>query len=164
MKDEFATLWKKEGQNEAKIPHILAGFKRVVGKGGLTRLFNMCLLKAKSKKDFAPEYYTNREWSIKQFVFPMELFVLSCQANGLCTIVMEGFDGRRVRDVIQCPKRYFVTGVVPFGYADDALVTPTLRFDPDTVVYNETFGSKREGIPVFERRGYHVCKQSLYLR
>ena len=156
MGDEFKELWKKQGLDESKIPHILAGFSRVTGKGGLTGVFSRCLLKLKSKKDFAPEYYTNKEWSVKQTVFPMEMFALSCQANGLGTIIMDGFDGRRVRDIIPCPQRHLVAGLVPFGYADEENVKPTQRYDPETMVFSETFGQKREGIPVFARK-WRVC-------
>ena len=152
MGDEFKELWKKQGLDEKKVPHILSGFSRVVGKGGITGLFAKSLLKIVSMKGFAPEYYTNKEWSVKQSVFPMEMFILACQANGLSTIIMEGFDGRRIRDIVKCPKRYFVTGLVSFGYADEENVKPTQRYDPDTMVFSETFGQKREGIPVFPRK------------
>ena len=60
----------------------------------------------------------------------MEMFVLACRANGLSSMIMEGFDGRYVRDMIGCSKRYFVTGLVPFGYGKDETVKPTLRFPP----------------------------------
>ena len=156
MGNEFKELWKKQGLDESKVPNILAGFSRVTGKGGLTGMLARCALKNKSNKDFAPEYYTNKEWSVKQAVFPMELFALSCQANGLSTIIMEGFDGRHIRDILKCPKRYFVAGLVPFGYADDEGVQPTQRYDPETMVFSETFGQKREGIPVFTRK-WCVC-------
>ena len=48
------------------------------------------------------------------------MFVLSCQANGLATGIMEGFDGRRVRGVVGCSKRYSVSALVPFGYRDES--------------------------------------------
>ena len=74
-----------------------------------------------------------QEWSTKQTIFPLELFVLSCQANGLATGIMEGFDGRRVRDVVGCSKRYNVAALVPFGYADQSTVSkPSLRYNPGT--------------------------------
>ena len=63
-------------------------------------------------------------------MFPLELFVLACQANGLCTGIMEGFDGRHVRDLIGYPKRYFVMGVVPFGYGNEENKKATLRYPP----------------------------------
>lgn len=63
-------------------------------------------------------------------MFPLEMFVLACQANGLCTGIMEGFDGRHIRDLIGCPKRYFVTGVVPFGYGNEENKKATLRYPP----------------------------------
>lgn len=63
-------------------------------------------------------------------MFPIEMFVLGCQANGLSSIVMEGFDGRHVRDLVGFSKRYFVTGLVPFGYAKESDVKPTQRYPP----------------------------------
>lgn len=63
----------------------------------------------------------------------MELFVLSCQANGLASIVMEGFDGRHIRDLVGFSKRYFVTGLVPFGYAKEGAVKPTQRYPPGSM-------------------------------
>lgn len=60
----------------------------------------------------------------------MEMFVLGCQANGLSSIVMEGFDGRHVRDLVGFSKRYFVTGLVPFGYAKESDAKPTQRYSP----------------------------------
>lgn len=81
----------------------------------------------------------------------MEMFVLSCQAHGLSTIVMEGFDGRHVRKLINCPDRYFVTGLVPFGYSAEEGVKPTLRYEADKLIYNETFGKSRTTVPEFRR-------------
>lgn len=81
----------------------------------------------------------------------MELFVLSCQAHGLSTLIMEGYDGRHVRDLIHCPKRYFVAGLVPFGYSDEENVAPTLRYDAKTMVFNERFGDERTTISEFKR-------------
>lgn len=86
----------------------------------------------------------------------MELFVLSCQAHGLSTLIMEGYDGRHVRDLIHCPKRYFVAGLVPFGYSDEENVAPTLRYDAKTMVFNERFGDERTTISEF-KRDQSVC-------
>lgn len=82
----------------------------------------------------------------------MEQFVLSCQAHGLSTLVMEGFDGRYVAKAINAPKRYFVTSLVPFGYSDEVGVKPTGRYEPEKLVYNEKFGEGRTTITKFERR------------
>ena len=47
---------------------------------------------------------------------------------------MEGFDGRHVSELIHCPKRYFVVGLVPFAmrlgtwYLMNDLVKNALRY------------------------------------
>ena len=81
----------------------------------------------------------------------MEFFVLSCQAHGLCSLIMEGFDGRHVSELIHCPKRYFVVGLVPFGYSSEENVKPTLRYETRNMVFNERFGEERTTVPEFKR-------------
>lgn len=154
MVEEYKGLSKREGKelNDKALAGMLKGMKMTIGKGGFTAWMHRVLLKQASKKQIAPEYYTNREWSIKQSIFPMELFVLSCQAHGLSTNIMEGFDGHRISKMIGCPNRYFITGVVPFGYADDTPKKPSLRYDSKELVYNEKFGVGYEGIEEFKRR------------
>ena len=132
---------------------MIKSFKLVSGKGGIRGWIQKLALSIASKKRIAPDYYTFREWSIKQSVFPMELFVLACQANGLSTNIMEGFDGHRVSKMINCPKRYFITGIVPFGYADDLVEKkPSLRYDSKDLIQAEKFGVGYEGIEEFQRR------------
>ena len=76
---------------------------------------------------------------------------MSCQAHGLSTIIMEGFDGRHVRTLINCPDRYCVTGLVPFGYSAEEGVKPTLRYEAGKLVFDEKFGVSRTTIPEFHR-------------
>ena len=92
------------------------------------------------------------------------MFVLSCQANGLATGIMEGFDGRRVRGIVGCSKRYSVSALVPFGYRDESKSSKASILYPsgigldsclciETMVFNEKFGNQRSGIPVLQREG-----------
>ena len=138
--------------SESTLKGILKGLNLTVGKGGIIGYFKSLLLTIASKKRVAPEYYTNREWAIKQSIFPMEMFVLACQANGLSTNIMEGFDGHRLSKMINCPKRYFISGVVPFGYAKDISKKPTLRYESSKLIYSEKFGNGFTGIEEFKRK------------
>ena len=163
-KDQYKELCIQAGQNmdDKKMKDMMKGMELTIGKGGFTGQLHKCGLKQESNKRIAPEYYTFREWTIKQTIFPMELFVLACQANGLSTNIMEGFDGRKINALINCSKRYFVTGVVPFGYADDTPVKPSTRYNPKDMVYKETFGNGYEGIETFKRRELNVCYKKQY--
>ena len=163
-KEQYKELCIQAGQNmdDKKMNDMMKGMELTIGKGGFTGQLHKCGLKQASNKQIAPEYYTFREWTIKQTIFPMELFVLACQANGLSTNIMEGFDGRKINALINCSKRYFVTGVVPFGYADDTPVKPSTRYNPKDMVYKETFGNGYEGIETFKRRELNVCYKKQY--
>ena len=83
----------------------------------------------------------------------------------MASIILEGFDGRKVAKLIQSPKRYFVSGIVVCGYsAEDESTAVTLRHDPgrsfpfvaydnckDSMVFEEKFNRPFEGIPAFKR-------------
>ena len=77
---------------------------------------------------------------------------------------MEGFDGRRVRGVIGCSKRYSVSALVPFGYRDESKSSKASARYPsgidccfclciEKMVFNEKFGNQRTGIPTLQREG-----------
>ena len=154
LADDFKSLWEQEGKDGSKVTKMLSTFNRTIGKGGLTGWFNELLLKFASKKMITPIYQTGLEWSTKQTIFPLEMFVLSCQANGLATGIMEGFDGRRVRGIVGCSKRYSVSALVPFGYRDESKSSKaSIRYPSETMVFNEKFGNQRSGIPVLQREG-----------
>lgn len=52
-----------------------------------------------------------------------------CEAQGLHTCPMEGFDARRVCEVLGVPARYDVPLVVSTGYCADETAEPTPRRD-----------------------------------
>lgn len=84
--------------------------------------------------------------------------MLAAAAHGLDTCPMEGFDGRRIQQVLRIPApRYAIPLIVATGYAKPEekakAETPgskgrSPRFPPETVVFNECFGRGFKGIPV----------------
>lgn len=148
MKHEFSDLWKREGMDSKMLPNIFNGFSRVVGAGGVNKWYQSLLLRIYTNKKPVPLFTTNKEWSYKNSAFPMMQFVLSCEAYGLSTIIIEGFDGRRVSKLINCPKRYAVCGIVIFGYSNETGEEKrSLRYDPATMVFEEKFNRPFFGIP-----------------
>ena len=56
-------------------------------------------------------------WSYKSTVLAAQTLLLAATAHGLSSAPVEGFDGRRVREVLGIPDRYSVPLVVALGYA-----------------------------------------------
>lgn len=57
-------------------------------------------------------------WSFKNTMLAVHAYLLACTAHGLATAPMEGFDGRRVREVLEVPDTYAIPVVVSTGYPD----------------------------------------------
>ena len=55
---------------------------------------------------------------------------------------MEGFDSRRLKEVLRIPDRYAVCACVATGYEyeEEEKVEPTPRLPLDQIVFGETFG------------------------
>ncbi|KAK8815215.1 hypothetical protein WA158_003427 [Blastocystis sp. Blastoise] len=100
-----------------------------------------------SKTTLAMLPYTAREWSIKNTIFAVQTFVLAAQAKGLGTIIMEGYDGKKIQDIIGCGDRYIVTDVVACGVPDVETNKPTLRYPIERMVYEGKFGNVMKNIP-----------------
>ena len=66
-----------------------------------------------------PSISSPEAWAFKQTMPAVQTFLLGAVAAGLSACPMEGFDGRRVRDVLRLPGRFSVPVVVAAGYAAD---------------------------------------------
>jgi len=71
-------------------------------------------------------------WSVKQTIFFVDHWLLSCAALGLSTAPMEGYNEPRVRDVVGASSRYYCPVVVPTGYTalGDASLDETTPLSP----------------------------------
>lgn len=58
-----------------------------------------------------------REWAAKQAALSAMNFMLACQAQGIATVPMEGFDERRVKRLLGIPGDCGVFLIVAAGYA-----------------------------------------------
>ncbi|CAN0026938.1 unnamed protein product, partial [Choristocarpus tenellus] len=91
-------------------------------------------------------------WAFKNTALAAQTYILACTARGLATCPMEGYDARRVRNVLSIPSRYGVPLVVatghPFVTTPEAVglsegVTPqqlSWRFPSEEVVFDGSFG------------------------
>ncbi len=82
----------------------------------------------------------------KQTVMAADVLMLAASAHGVQSCPMEGFDERRVRNVVGLPSNYSVPLIVSLGYSSEHLGgrKRTPRIDPETQYFNNLFGEKME--------------------
>jgi len=91
-----------------------------------------------------PNYNPVPSWAFRQAGFFADHFVLTANAAGLKTAVMEGFNGNEVMRQLDIPSRYKVFCVVSLGYPkENAPGRDQLskRFDMNDVYFRNKFGS-----------------------
>lgn len=64
-----------------------------------------------------PDIETASTWAYKNTALCVQTFLLAATAHNLATCTMEGYDGRRMRDVLRIPDRYGIPMVVATGTA-----------------------------------------------
>jgi nitroreductase len=79
-------------------------------------------------------------WSYKNTALLIQSFVLAATSHDLQTTIMEGFDARRVKEVLRIPDRYDIPMIVATGYEYETDTSATPRLDLDEVVFADTFG------------------------
>ena len=82
-------------------------------------------------------------WSYKNASLLAQTFVYAAESYDLATCIMEGFDGRRVKEILRVPDRYAIPLMVATGYEyeDPSNVSRTPRLDLEEIVFGETFAS-----------------------
>jgi nitroreductase len=82
-------------------------------------------------------------WGYKNVSLLAQTFVYAAESHDLATCMMEGFDGRRVQEVLRIPDRYAIPLIVATGYEyedPETFKENTPRLDLSEVVFGETFG------------------------
>lgn len=89
-----------------------------------------------------PDVEPVQAWSYKNTGLLAQTFVYAAESHDLATAMMEGFDPRRVKEILRIPDRYAVPLVVATGYEyeEEPEVEPTPRLDVSEVVFEDTFG------------------------
>jgi nitroreductase len=106
-----------------------------------------------------PEIDPVRVWAYKNTSLMVQTYVLAATSHNLQTCIMEGFDPRHLKDILQIPNdRYGIPMVVATGYEyvdsnsaeeDKSLISPqTARLSIDEVVFHNAFGTPIQ----FEKR------------
>jgi nitroreductase len=82
-------------------------------------------------------------WGYKNVSLLAQTFVYAAESHDLATCMMEGFDGRRVQEVLRIPDRYAIPLIVATGYEyedPETFKEKTPRLDLSEVVFGDSFG------------------------
>ena len=97
-----------------------------------------------SKHQPMPTLESQEVWSCKNTALLIQTYVYAVQSHGLQTCIMEGYDARRVKEILNIPHdRYAVPMVVATGYEyqEDIPSKKTLRLPMEEVFFQNTFGT-----------------------
>ena len=85
-------------------------------------------------------------WSYKNTSLMAMNFCLAATSHGLSTCLMEGYDTRRVKDLLRIPDRYDVPLMCSVGYEyegdDKEECGKTPRLEPEEVFFSDLFGQQ----------------------
>lgn len=77
-----------------------------------------------------------KTWAVKTTALACENLMLSLRAAGYDSCPMEGFDGVRVKRILQLPTdAVIVMGISAGKRADNGVYGPQLRFDEDRFIH-----------------------------
>jgi len=144
-------LWRSTSAPKEYVEHFIPMGIRVcsVGFSGLMNyimrplLWSILTVVGLFSKKF-PNYNPVPSWAFRQAGFFADHFVLTANAAGLKTAVMEGFNGNEVMRQLNIPSRYKVFCVVSLGYPKENAPgrdQMSKRFDMNDVYFHNKFGS-----------------------
>lgn len=120
----------------------------LLGQGHAATLIKNVATDLMSTQQPMPTIEPIHAWSYKNTGVALQSYVLAATSHGLGSCIMEGFDGRRLKEILRVPAdRYAVCACVATGYeyeeeGDSNNYQPTPRLDLEEVVFGETFGEQ----------------------
>ncbi len=80
-----------------------------------------------------------RAYAQKSAMMAAMTFMLAASSHGLSTHAMEGFDERRVKNVVQLPSHFSVPVIISIGYSDNTNQIPSTRLPTELVYKSNTY-------------------------
>jgi nitroreductase len=133
-------------EKDHRNPNYLSSFPMVpsflIGEGHAATFLKGVATSLLSEVQPMPVVEPVQSWSYKNASLVAQTFVYAAESHDLATCMMEGFDGRRVKEVLRVPDRYAIPLVVAMGYEyeDPETFQDTPRLTLKEVVFGETFG------------------------
>ena len=116
----------------------------LLGEGQAATLFKQMTTDAMSPIKPMPTIDPVQSWSYKNTSLMAQTYVLAATSHGLATCIMEGFDARRMKQILNIPDRYDIPLTVATGYEYEGndmepfKRTPRLEFSQ--VFFDNSFG------------------------
>jgi len=114
------------------------------GEGHVAKLLKQVATDALSGVQPMPSIENIESWSYKNTSLMAQTYVFAATSYGLQTCIMEGFDARRVRQILRVPDRYGVPLMVATGYGYDSEgiieTQRTPRLEKEELFFGDTFG------------------------
>lgn len=128
-------------------PNYLASFPLaasfLIGEGHAATLIKNVATNVLSAVQPMPDVEPVQAWAYKNTSLLSQTFVYAAESHDLATAMMEGFDPRRAKEILNIPDRYAVPLMVAAGYEykeEQGPVERTPRLDTSEVVFQDTFG------------------------
>jgi len=148
LKDRISRIEQLERDATMRDPNYLnvmpiaASF--LTGEGHAATFLKQIATDAMSTIQPMPTIEPVQAWSFKNASLVAQTYVLAATSHQLATCMMEGFDSRRLKEILRIPDRYDVPMVVATGYEYDEDFKETPRLGLEEVVFGETFGAPME--------------------
>lgn len=116
----------------------------LMGEGHIATMVKQVTTNLMSPIQPVPSIDSVQSWSFKNTSLVAQTFVLAATSHGIDTCLMEGYDDRRVKDILRIPDRYGVPLVCCLGYEyqEDENKKKSPRLELNEVFFGDTFGNK----------------------
>lgn len=122
----------------------------LMGQGTIATMMKQVATDIMSPVQPMPTIDSIQAWSYKNTSLMAQTLVFSATSHGLSTCLMEGYDSRRVKEVLKIPDRYDVPLMCCIGYEyeeeeggkDDGKCNRAPRLDPKEVFFSDCFGQE----------------------
>lgn len=144
LKDRIARIEQLERDASMRDPNYLAAMPIasafLAGEGHAATLCKQLATNVMSQQQPMPTIDPVQAWAYKNTALVAQTYVLAATSYQLATSMMEGFDARRLKQILRIPDRYDIPMLVATGYEYDEQFTQTPRLGLEEVIFNETFG------------------------
>jgi nitroreductase len=118
----------------------------LMGQGRVATLMKQAATDLMSPAQPMPSIDPIQSWSYKNTSLMVQTFVFSATSHGLSTCLMEGYDSRRVKDVLKIPDRYDIPLMCGIGYEyegdEKGICKRAPRLNANEVFFTDTFGQQ----------------------
>jgi len=132
----------------------------LTGEGTMATRLKQLATDALSPVQPMPTVEPVEAWSYKNTSLMAQTFTLAAASHGLASCMMEGYDSRRLREILRIPDRYGVPLVVATGYeykgegwTGETGNTP--RLGMEEIFFGETFGEELDILSESDVTGKH---------